>query len=135
MANQRLSMRKIIEILRLQHEGLYSRRAIARMIGASPTTISDYLSRTKLAGLSYPLPDGMDEAAVDALLFPPTAPSKVRRPEPDWPVIHQEMRRKGVTLELLWQEYRLQTVSWKSLQSILKLNLDQQSLPEPSRNR
>ena len=106
MANQRLSMRKLVEILRLQHEGLYSRRAIARMVGASPTTIGDYLSRAKLAGLSYLLPEGMDEAAVDALLFPPTAHTKVPRPEPDWPSIHQEMRRKGVTLELLWQEYK-----------------------------
>ncbi|MDN0075849.1 IS21 family transposase, partial [Crenobacter sp. SG2303] len=109
MSNHRLSMRKIVEILRLHHAGLYSRRAIARMIGASPTTVSDYLARAKLAGLSFPLPAGLDEATVNGLLFPPTAPSKVRRTEPDWPTLHQELRRKGVTLELLWQEYKAET--------------------------
>lgn len=102
-------MRKIIEILRLHHSGIYSRRAIARMIGSSPTTVGDYLARAQLAGLSFPLPDGLDEAAVNALLFPPTAPSRVLRTEPDWPKLHQELRRKGVTLELLWQEYKAET--------------------------
>lgn len=102
-------MRKITEILRLHHSGLYSRRAIARMIGASPTTVSDYLARAQLAGLGFPLPDELDDAAVNALLFPPSPPSSVLRVEPDWPALHQELRRKGVTLELLWQEYKAET--------------------------
>ncbi|MFC6522965.1 IS21 family transposase [Undibacterium arcticum] len=106
MANNRLSMRKILEVLRLFFELGRSKREIARVIGASPTTVSDYLSRIKLAGLSYPLPPEMDEQALDRLLFPPSEPSAVQRPEPDWAQVHDGLRRKGVTLDLLWQEYK-----------------------------
>jgi transposase len=106
MANTRLSMRKITEVLRLHIECWRSRRDIARAIGASPTTVGQYLSRAQVAGLGYPLPADMDEARLEALLFPPAAPSIHRRPEPDWPPIHTALRRKGVTLDLLWQEYK-----------------------------
>ena len=106
MANNRLSMRKILEVLRLFFELGRSKREIARVIGASPTTVSDYLARTKVAGLSYPLPPEIDEQALDRLLFPPSEPSAVQRPEPAWPQVHDGLRRKGVTRDLLWQEYK-----------------------------
>lgn len=106
MANNRLSMRKITEVLRLYFEHSRSKREIARIIGASPSTVTDYLSRAKLAGLSYPLPLGMDEAALERQLFPPSEPSAVQRPAPDWAAVHSGLRRKGVTLDLLWQEYK-----------------------------
>lgn len=99
-------MRKIHEVLRLHFEHDRSKREIARIIGASPTTVSDYLARAKLAGLRYPLPEGLDEGALERLLFPPSEPSSVQRPAPDWQRVHNELRRKGVTLELLWQEYK-----------------------------
>ena len=99
-------MRKIIEVLRLYFEHNRSKREIARIIGASPTTVTDYLSRAKVAGLSYPLPPELDEAAVNRLLFPPSEPSAVQRPAPDWGAVHAGLRRKGVTLDLLWQEYK-----------------------------
>lgn len=99
-------MRKIHEVLRLYFEHDRSKREIARIIGASPSTVSDYLARAKLAGLSYPLPEGLDESALERMLFPPGAPSSVQRPAPDWQRVHNELRRKGVTLELLWQEYK-----------------------------
>lgn len=99
-------MRKIHEVLRLHFEHRRSKRVIARTINASPTTVSDYLARAKLAGITYPLPATIDEAALERALFPPTEPSSVHRPEADWPKVHQELRRKGVTLELLWQEYK-----------------------------
>lgn len=106
MAYSRLSMRKIFEVLRLSVEGGRSHREIARAINSSPTTVGEILRRAKLAGLSYPLPAGMSEAGVEAHLYPPTAPSKTLRPEPDWPAVQRELRRKGVTLDLLWQEYK-----------------------------
>jgi transposase len=71
-----------------------------------PTTVSDYVARAKLAGLSHPLPSGTDDAALERLPFPPSEPSSVQRPAPAWPTVHNELRRKGVTLELLWQEYK-----------------------------
>ena len=106
MAYSRLSMRKIFEVLRLSVADGRSHREIARAIIASPTTVGEILRRAKLAGLTYPLPTGLSEAEVKVLLYPPSAPSKTQRPEPDWAGVHRELRRKGVTLDLLWQEYK-----------------------------
>lgn len=106
MANCRLSMRKITEALRLHHESNRSRREIARAIGASPTTVGQYLRRAREAGIGYPLPADLDEAALESRLFPPAVPADVVRPEPDWTQVHRELRKKSVTLDLLWQEYK-----------------------------
>ena len=99
-------MRKIIEVLRLHHEGGLSHREIARAISASPTTVGEILRRAKQCGVTWPLPAALSEAGLEAQLYPPTAPSSHARPEPDWPAVHRELRRKGVTLDLLWQEYK-----------------------------
>lgn len=106
MAFSRLPMRKILEVLRLHHESRRSHREIARAVVASPTTVGEILRRAKLAGIGYPLPSGLTETAVEAALYPPPAPSSNKRPEPDWAAVHRELRRKGVTLDLLWQEYK-----------------------------
>ena len=99
-------MRKIHEVLRLHFEQGRSKREIARIINVSPSTVSDYVARARLAGLSPPFPPGCDDAVLERLLFPPSEPSSVQRPAPAWPTVHKELRRKGVTLELLWQEYK-----------------------------
>ena len=107
MASKRLSMRKIREVLRLCHVASMSGRAIARSIGASPATVGDYLRRAEAAGLDeWSAVEALDEVSLDRRLFPPPPPSGVSRALPDWAEVHQELRRKGVTLELLWQEYR-----------------------------
>lgn len=106
MAYSRLSMRKILEVLRLSMADGRSQREIARAIVASPTTVGEILRRAKLARLTYPLPIGMSEAELETLLYPPLAPPTAPRPQPDWPGVHRELRRKGVTLDLLWQEYK-----------------------------
>jgi transposase len=102
-------MRKILEVLRLHHEGRHSHREIARAVVASPTTVGEILRRARLAGIAYPLPVEMSEPALDAVLYPPQAPSSNKRPEPDWAAVHRELRRKGVTLDLLWQEYKAES--------------------------
>ena len=99
-------MRKIHEVLRLHHECGRSNRDIARAVGASPTTVADYVRRARLAGLAWPLDEALTQPALEAVLFPPRPGSGVRRPEPDWAAVHRELRRSGVTLVLLWQEYR-----------------------------
>jgi transposase len=99
-------MRKITEALRLHYECGRTQREISRAIGASPTTVGEYLRRAKAAGLNYPLPPGLDEPALERRLFPPVVSSDVIRPEPNLVWIHTEMRKKSVTLELLWQEYK-----------------------------
>ena len=72
--------------------------------------MSDYLGRARRAGLSRPLPNGLDDAGPKALLFPPLpdVPSD-QRPMPDWTAIHRDLRRPNVTLALLWEEYRAAT--------------------------
>ena len=62
------------------------------------------------AGLTWPLPDGLDDAGLEALLFPPPpdVPSD-QRPVPDWSAVHRDLRRPNVTLALLWEEYRAAT--------------------------
>jgi transposase len=99
-------MRKIAEVLRLHHECGRSQREIAVAVGASPTTVGEYLRRAKRAGIGYPLPAGIDETVLQTRLFPPPLPSRLARPEPDWASVHRELGRKHVTLDLLWQEYK-----------------------------
>src|SRR5664279_3614984 len=107
MPTQRLSMRRIREVLRLRHQGL-TERVIAGVIGASNGVVHGYLRRARLAGLTWPLPDAMDDEGLELLLFPaPTAASQSdRRPVPDWIYVEKELRRRSVTRLLLWEEYR-----------------------------
>ena len=107
MSQKRLSMRKIRELLRLKHELGRSHREIAGSLGIANSTVSDYARRAAAAGFTWPLPEGLDDGALEAALFPALPPSRVARPEPDWADVHRELQRhKGVTLRLLWLEYR-----------------------------
>lgn len=101
-------MRKISEVLRLKHSCKLSTRAIARSCGIVHSTVGEYLRRADEAGLTWPLPDDLDEAQLEAQLFPPPpAIQPDQRPLPDWSEVHLEMKRhKGVTRFLLWQEYK-----------------------------
>jgi len=102
----RLSMRKIKEILRLKFGRGLSNRAIARSVQVSPATVSDCLMRAKLAGVGWPLEPELDEATLEAKLYPPPPPARQPRVVPDFAHLHRELKRKGVTLQLLWQEYK-----------------------------
>lgn len=106
MPAKRISMRKFKEILRLKHQGGMGMRAIARCLGMSHSTVIDYLRRGRAAGLAWPLPEDITEEALEQKLFARPLPPKARRPMPDWAYVHQELKRKGVTLELLWEEYK-----------------------------
>lgn len=105
MPAARSSMRKIKDVLRLKYEAKLSCRQIAASLKLSVGVISKYVSAAEAAGLSWPLPDGMDDTALEAQLFPP-ATSAREHVMPDCAHIHQELKRKGVTLMLLWEEYR-----------------------------
>ena len=101
-------MRKIKDVLRLHAAGR-SARQIGPSVGVSRSTVADYLRRAEVAGLSWPLPDGLDEEALERRLFPPPPPAQSRLfTEADWAEIHRELKRPGVTLALLWDEYRSQ---------------------------
>ena len=105
MARPRTAMRKIRDVLRLSlGEGL-PRRQVGAAVGLPYTTVADYLMRARAAGVGWPLPE-LDDAALEARLYPPPPEPAAGRPAPDFGAVHAELRRKGVTLELLWVEYR-----------------------------
>jgi transposase len=103
-------MRKIRELLRLRWEQHLPQRVIANSLRLSQASVSDYLSRARRAGLAWPLPEALDDARLETLLFPPLpdVPSD-QRPVPDWSAVHRDLRRPNVTLALLWEEYRAAT--------------------------
>ena len=105
MAAERLSMRKIKEVLRLEAAG-HSERSIARSLGISHSTVRLYRERARAASLAWPLPEGLSERELEARLFPPPPPSTQARPLPEWRSVHDELKKKGVTLQLLWVEYK-----------------------------
>ncbi len=103
----RSAMRKIREVLRLSLADGLSRRQVGAATRLPYTTVADYLGRARAAGLSWPLPDGMDDGALEARLFASAAlPPGPSRPLPDWVEVHRELRRPGVTLQLLWLEHK-----------------------------
>lgn len=104
---ERLSMRKIREALRLKFELDLTERQIAQSIQVSRSTIADYVRRFVESGIAWPLPSDLADTLLEAKLFPPKpALPDAQRPVPDWVLIHQELRKKGVTLFLLWQEHK-----------------------------
>jgi transposase len=102
-------MRKVFEALRLAFDQGRSQREIATILALSQSTIHEYLGRFRASGLPWPLPPALDEAAAEAQLFVRQAPPRGARPVPDWATLHQELKRKGVTLQLLWMEYKQRT--------------------------
>lgn len=107
MSRKKLSMRKVSEVARLKASGL-SIRQIACSCNIARSTVADYLERLGAVGLSWPLPPEMNEEELDVRLFrrPGRRGRDSARPVPEWPMIHKELRRKAVTLKLLWEEYR-----------------------------
>lgn len=97
-------MRKIKEALRLKALGL-SNRQIARSVKVARSTVSEYLRRASAAKLAWPLPESLDEASLERLLFPLDGEPEDPKALPDFSYIHTELKRKGVTLKLLWEEY------------------------------
>jgi transposase len=90
----------------LKYESGLNHRSIARACGIGVGTVSLYVRRAETAGLVWPLPADLDDTSLEAVLFPHTPPSSVSHPMPDYAHIHQELKRPGVTLQLLWEEYR-----------------------------
>jgi transposase len=100
-------MRKIRDVLRMRFENGLSERVIARSLSLSNGSVNSYLQRARMAGIRWPLPENLDDTMLERLLFPPApAVATDARPTPDWALVDKELRRAGVTLALLWEEYR-----------------------------
>jgi len=99
-------MQKTREIMRLYSEMGLGLRAIARSLGISHSTVKDHLMRAEAARLSWPLPEEYNDRVLEQLLFPRKSNTLRSGTQPDFDHIHKELSRKGVTLQLLWQEYK-----------------------------
>ena len=99
-------MRQVREVLRLRTAGV-GLNEIARRVGVAPSTVRLTLKRLASAGLSWPLPAEMTDSALETALFAAagTKQGHRRHVEPDWAEIHRELKRKHVTLTMLWDEY------------------------------
>lgn len=107
MPRGHLSIHRIREVLPLRFEQRLSYRAIASSCQIGVGAVQDYLARASAAGLSWPLPADIAPDEIDSLLFPAVAEGDSGSTEhaPDWNAVAQELRRKGMTLTLLWDEY------------------------------
>ena len=107
MPKARLTIRKIKEILRLKWECDLSHSKIAQSCGISRSTVSEYLRRAEVAGLSWPLPEDLSKIDLEKRLYPTRSSNRKQAyPTPDWPTIQKEVKKKGVTLLLLWMEFK-----------------------------
>ena len=107
MPAERAPMRKVREVLRLKHALGASERQIAVSVGVSRSTIGEYLRRAAVIGITWPVPAELDDAELERRLFTPAAlDGHAERAQPDWNQVHKELKRRGVTLVLLWEEYR-----------------------------
>ncbi len=106
MPAERIAMRQVRDVLRLKAAGV-SGNEIARRVGVAPSTVRLTLKRLAAAGLSWPLAAEITDAALEAQLFTAvgTKQGHRRRAEPDWAAVHHELKRKHVTLQILWDEY------------------------------
>ena len=110
MPAERAPMRKVREVLRMRHALGVSERQIAVTVGISRSTVGEYLRRAAVIGITWPVPEGIDDGELERRLFtPPTFDEQAVRPLPDWSYVHQELKRRGVTLLLLWEEYRAES--------------------------
>ena len=107
MPAERLPMRKVREVLRQKYACGASERVIAQSLGIGRTAVGEYIRRAAVIGITWPVPGELDDAALERKLFAPAGYNPPRsRPLPDWAYVHAELRRRGVTLALLWQDYR-----------------------------
>lgn len=107
MPTERLAMRKVKEVLRLRWECGLSYRQIARSCAVGRATVADYVHRATAAGLSWEQVAEWDDTTLEGRLFVrEELPHSPTQPPPDWAMIHHELKRKGVTLYLLWEEYK-----------------------------
>ena len=101
-------MRRVREILRLKHECRATDREIARSLSVARSTVALTLERVAAAGLRWPLSATLTDRVLEAMLYAGHGGQQGarRKAEPDWTHVHHELRRAGVTLMLLWEEYR-----------------------------
>ncbi len=108
MPTPRVTMSKLRHTLQLLHGGTLSTRQIGAALGISKSTVSEIASYARVAGVDWTLAQTLSDEELQARLYKPPVPRESRHLEPDCSHIHRELRRPGVTLQLLWEEYQQQ---------------------------
>src|ERR1700741_2804005 len=104
MAGMRMSMRKIREVLRLTHELGLSVREVREATGVGKTAVCEYVNRAKVLGITWPIPPEIGDAELERLLFTPAGFHEgSTKTLPDWAKGHEELKRRGVKLMILWE--------------------------------
>ena len=91
-------MRKIREVLRLTHEHKLSVREVSKATGVGKTAVGEFVARARVIGITWPIPAEISDAELEARLFTPPGFHESTRPVPDWAKVHEELKRRGVTL-------------------------------------
>ncbi len=105
MAQRRKSVRKIKETIRL-HEAGFNNKQIEKLVSVSRKTVRKHIERAGLAGLSYAEVEKMYSKQLYTALFPVKPEDEQRiKPQPDWQRVYADMKKKGMTLMRLWEEY------------------------------
>lgn len=108
MAQERISMRKIKEVLRLYYEAKVSQNSIAKVVSIGRYSVQQYLLRFRASGLSWPLTEDISEEELERRLFPGKKTFSGKKPELDYEYLLREIRRPDATLGVLWEEYKQQ---------------------------
>ena len=106
MPTERLSMRKVREVLRLKHAVGLTYREISEATGVGKTAVWEYIRRAEVIGITWPVPGDVDDTTLERRMFACPGALVLERDAVDWVRVHEELKRRGVTLLLLWQEYR-----------------------------
>ena len=132
MSQKRPSMRKLKEVFRLKFDLNYSNRLIGRSVNLSASTISEYINLFKGTRLSWPEASKLNDEELERHLYgEPAQGPYSSRPKPDWSKIHLELQRKGVTLQLLWQEYKSQNTNGLAYTQFSKLYAEYRKTADP----
>jgi transposase len=107
MPTERIAMRRVREMLRLRLDAGLAAREVARRTGVAPSTLREMFQRFRRSGLSWPLPLELSDPDLETRLYGPagTKQGHRRRAEPDWAAVNRELKRKHVSLQILWDEY------------------------------
>ena len=98
-------MRRIRETLRLHLQAGLSYNEVARALKISKSVVGKYVLLARVAGVDWPVAEGLSDEALEARLYRPAVPRSSHQLAPDFGLIHQELKRAGLTLMLLWEEY------------------------------
>ena len=105
MPTPRITIRQIRQVLRLHLEAGLTYAQVGRALGMPKSTVGKFALLARAAGVDWPAAQRLSDEDLEAKLFQPAVPRAARHLEPDYALIHQELKRPGVTLQLLWEEY------------------------------